>query len=464
MTEVFGKVRNIHFVGIGGIGMSGIAEILYSIGYKVTGSDMSDSANCKRLRDMGIKVFIGHSAEHVHGADALVYSSAVKKDNPEIVYAHDNFIPVIKRGEMLAELMRMKYSIAVAGSHGKTTTTSMIAEIFNKAELDPTVVVGGILNRRASNALKGNSNIMIAEADESDKSFLMLQPTVAVITNIDFEHPDTYATLDELKESFRDFTSRVPFYGFNVLCIDDANTAELIKSIDRRFVTYGFSAQADIKSSDIEKKGFSISFNVLIHGEDQGRITLNFPGEHNVQNALAAIAVATELDVPFDVCKKALEEFEGVQRRLTVNYDGNCCTVLDDYGHHPTEIKTTLKAIREAYGSRKVVVVFQPHRYTRTQSLLKEFATCFSDADKLFISDIYAASEEPIEGVDSKALIREIKDRGFKDVQYLPAFEDIYKYLDEVGCDNSVILTQGAGTITRFSFELATWLEKKYEN
>ncbi|MCD8493004.1 MAG: UDP-N-acetylmuramate--L-alanine ligase [Geovibrio sp.] len=463
MTEVFGKVRNIHFIGIGGIGMSGLAEILHSMGFKITGSDIADSANCKRLRAMGIKVFVGHLAENAVGADAVVYSSAVRSSNPELIYARENFVPVIKRGEMLAELMRMKYSIAIAGSHGKTTTTSMVAEIFNKAELDPTVVVGGILNRRDSNALKGNSNIMIAEADESDKSFLMLQPTVAVITNIDFEHTDTYATMDEVKDSFRDFASRVPFYGLNVLCLDDANTAELIKRIDRRFVTYGLSAQADVHSADIEKHGFAVSFGVVIHGKNMGRINLNFPGEHNVQNALAAIAVATEFDIPFRVCKKALEEFEGVQRRLTVRYDSNCCTVLDDYGHHPTEIKTTLKAIREAYGSRRIVVVFQPHRYSRTQTLMNEFSRCFFDADRLFITDIYAASEEPIEGITAQALVKEIKERGFKDVHYLPSFDDIYRYLEESGCDNSLILTQGAGSITRFSGELSAWLEQKHE-
>lgn len=443
--------------------MSGLAEILKSMDFKITGSDITDGANCKRLRKMGIEVFIGHAAENAKGADAVVYSSAVRQSSPELVYAKENFIPIIKRGEMLAELMRMKYSIAIAGSHGKTTTTSMVAEIFNKAKVDPTVVVGGILNKRDSNALKGNSNIMIAEADESDKSFLMLQPTVAVITNIDFEHTDTYETMDEVKESFADFASRVPFYGLNVLCIDDANTAELIKGMDRRFVTYGLSAQADVHSADIVKSGFTISFSVVVKGEKLGRIKLNFPGEHNVQNSLAAIAVAMEFDIPFEVCRQALEEFEGVQRRLTVRYDGACCTVIDDYGHHPTEIKTTLKAIREAYGSRKIVALFQPHRYTRTQTLMKEFSTCFFDADKLFITDIYAASEDPIEGISAQTLVQEIKERGFKEVYYLPSFEDFYGHLEAMGCDNSLILTQGAGSITRFSGELAEWLRKKYE-
>jgi UDP-N-acetylmuramate--alanine ligase len=463
LTELFGKVRNIHFVGVGGIGMSGLAEILNSMGFKISGSDIADSANCKRLRKMGIEVFIGHESANAKNADAVVYSSAVRPSNPELVYAKENFIPIIKRGEMLAELMRMKYSIAIAGSHGKTTTTSMVAEIFNKAQVDPTVVVGGILNKRDSNALKGNSNIMIAEADESDKSFLMLQPTIAVITNIDFEHTDTYKDMQEVKDSFADFASRVPFYGLNVLCLDDANTVELIKGMDRRFVTYGLSAQADVHSADIEKSGFTVSFSVVVKGENKGRIKLNFPGEHNVQNSLAAIAVAMEFDIPFEVCKEALEEFEGVQRRLTVKYDGNCCTVIDDYGHHPTEIKTTLKAIREAYGSRKIVALFQPHRYTRTQALMKEFSTCFSDADKLFITDIYAASEDPIEGISAQTLVKEIKERGFKDVHYLASFDDFYSHLDEMGCDNSLILTQGAGSITRFSGELADWLRQKHE-
>jgi UDP-N-acetylmuramate--alanine ligase len=459
LTERFGKVRNIHFVGIGGIGMSGLAEILHSMGFNITGSDLSDSANVRRLRRMGITVYVGHRPENAENAQALVYSSAVRKDNPELVYARENFIPVIKRGEMLAELMRMKHSIAVAGSHGKTTTTSMIAEIFFKAEVDPTVVVGGILNKKDSNAQLGEGNIMIAEADESDRSFLMLSPTIAVITNIDFEHTDTYKSMEDVKDCFADFASRVPFYGLNVLCMDDGNTAELIKRTDRRFVTYGLGVQADVHSSDIVKAGFSISFTVVQKGVSLGRIKLGFPGEHNVQNALAAIAVSLELGIPFEVCRQALEEFTGVQRRLTVRYEGKNCMVIDDYGHHPTEIRTTLKAVREAYGSRKIITVFQPHRYSRTHALMNEFATCFSEADKLFITDIYAASEDPIEGVDAQALVKEIKDRGFRDVHYIQAPADFLHYLSEHGCDNSLILTLGAGSITRFSAELAEWLE-----
>jgi len=461
LDKVFGKVKNIHFVGIGGIGMSGIAEVLHTMGFGVSGSDLLESSNVKRLQNMGINVNTGHRSENAAGADVVVYSSAVKSNNPELVYARENFVPVIKRGEMLAELMRLKYSIAISGSHGKTTTTSMVAEILNAAKLDPTIVVGGILNTKDTNATLGGGNIIVAEADESDRSFLLMSPSVALVTNIDFEHPDTYADLDDVKKTFADFVSRVPFYGSVVLCMEDDNTADLIPMIDRRFVTYGFRAQADVHAVNVEQKGFSMQFDVVIGGKKAGRVKLGFPGEHNVLNALGAIAIAREFDIPFRTIKRALEGFRGVQRRLTSRYDDGSCVVMDDYGHHPTEIKTTLKAVRGAYSDKKILAIFQPHRYTRTQALIKEFATAFFDADMLFITDIYAASEDKIEGVDSEHLVKEIKSRGFKNVKHVPSFDGVFEYLAEHGCDDTVMLTLGAGNITKFSFDLANAVREK---
>lgn len=460
---MFGKVKNIHFVGIGGIGMSGIAEVLHTMGFQVSGSDLLEGANVKRLQNMGIKVFTGHRYENAEGADVVVYSSAVKETNPELVCARDNFVPVIKRGEMLAELMRLKYSVAISGSHGKTTTTSMVAEIMNQAKLDPTVIVGGILNTKESNAAIGKGDVIVAEADESDRSFLLMSPSVALITNIDFEHPDTYEDLDDVKHTFIDFTSKVPFYGSVVVCLEDDNTADIIPHIDRKFITYGFRAQADVRACNIEQKGFAMHFDVMVKGEKAGRIRLGFPGEHNVMNALGAVAVAIDFGISFRVIKRALEQFSGVQRRLTSRYDDGSCIVMDDYGHHPTEIKTTLKAVRGAYKDKKIMAIFEPHRYSRTAALIKEFAMAFFDADMLFIKDIYAASEDKIEGIDSEALVREIKRRGFKNVNYIPSLDDVYEYLEENGCDNTVMLTLGAGSITKFSFELAEAVEKKRE-
>jgi UDP-N-acetylmuramate--alanine ligase len=330
-----------------------------------------------------------------------------------------------------------------------------VAEILNTAKLDPTVVVGGILNTKDTNATLGTGNVIVAEADESDRSFLMMSPSVALVTNIDFEHPDTYKDIDDVKQTFADFVSRVPFYGSVVLCLDDENTADLIPLIDRRFVTYGFLAQADVHAVNIEQKGFSMQFDVVISGKKAGRVKLGFPGEHNVRNALGAIAVAMQFDIPFRTVKRALEGFKGVQRRLTSRYEDGSCIVMDDYGHHPTEIKTTLKAVRGAYQDKKILAIFQPHRYSRTAALMKDFATAFFDADMLFITDIYAASEDKIDGVDSETLVKEIKTRGFKNVKYIHGFDGVFEYLHEHGCDDTVMLTLGAGSITKFSFELS---------
>lgn len=456
---MFGKIKNIHFVGIGGIGMSGIAEVLINMGFSVTGSDISENANVKRLKELGTEVFIGHREENVKDADALVYSSAVSENNPEIVRAKQMYIPIIKRGEMLAELMRMKYSIVVSGSHGKTTTTSMIAEIFKEANLDPTIVIGGRLNSENKNSSLGKGDIMISEADESDRSFLMLYPTITVITNIDAEHLDCYSDIDDIKGAFVQFANRIPFYGKNFICLDDENCADIIPEIEKSFVTYGIKAKADITASNIFKSGFSTKFNVTAYGQNLGEFQLNFPGEHNITNALSAIGVALEFSISQETIKNALRNFKGVQRRLSLRYLSDKISVYDDYGHHPTEIKTTLKALREAFPHKKMAVVFQPHRYTRTKFLLKEFSKAFFDADFLFVKDIYAASESPIEGVDSQKIVDEIKRHGFRDVWYLKEDQDFLNFIGEKLDEDFIVVTLGAGNITNFSYKIAEYLE-----
>ncbi|MCX8084512.1 MAG: UDP-N-acetylmuramate--L-alanine ligase [Calditerrivibrio sp.] len=458
---MFRKYKKIHFVGIGGIGMSGIAEILHNLEYKITGSDISENANVQRLKSLGIEIFIGHKKENVNGADLVVYSSAVSQDNPELIYAHENYIPVIQRGEMLAELMRMKYSVVVAGSHGKTTTSSMIAEIFNTAGLNPTVVIGGRLNRNENNAVVGKSDYMVSEADESDRSFLMLFPTISVITNIDKEHMESYADFDDVKRCFADFANKVPFYGANIICLDDPNVADIIPMINKKFVTYGFSARADIRGTDIKKEGFGSSFNVIVKGSNMGRVEISVPGEHNVLNALGAIGASLEFEIPFEDIKKSLKEFSGVQRRLTVRFDNKKIKVIDDYGHHPTEIVATLRAIRDAFDDHRLIVIFQPHRYTRTKFLMNEFSKAFFDADELFVTDIYAASEKPIEGVTSENLVMEIRKRGFKQVHHIKAPSDFFNFIDERIMDKTIFLTLGAGNITNLSKEITTYLENK---
>ena len=362
MNSVFGRFSHIHFVGIGGIGMSGIAEVLHNMGFKVSGSDINENANVKMLREMGIKISIGHDESNVEYADVIVYTSAARDDNPELVRARQERKPVIKRGEMLSELMRLKFAVAVAGSHGKTTTTSMVAEIVKAAKLDPTILIGGRLNSTNNNASYGKSNIMIAEADESDRSFLMLYPSIAVITNIDYEHMESYKDFDDVKESFTEFANMVPFYGTSVLCIDNNNVADIIPNITKRFITYGTKAQADIRAVNIKKDGFSVSYDVK-KGEDiLGHIEIMLPGDHIVLNSLAALTAAMEMGIEFDIIAETLKNFSGVQRRMSIRYKSEKYIVIDDYGHHPTEIATTLKAVREASPESSIVVIFQPHR------------------------------------------------------------------------------------------------------
>ncbi len=451
---MYKKNQIIHFVGIGGVGMSGIAEVLHNLGYKVQGSDISKNANVKRLENMGIKVFIGHNAKNIENVDVIVRSSAIKDNNPEIIEAYNRGIPVIPRAEMLAELMRMKYSIAVAGSHGKTTTTSMIGTILNHANMDPTIVIGGKLDSLGSNAKLGKGEFLVAEADESDGSFLLLNPTIAVVTNIDEEHLDHYkGGLEEIKDTFIQFINKVPFYGVGILCLDHPNIQEILPKIEKRVITYGFLSQCDIRGENIEIKEFSSSFDVFIKDEFKGRIKIKMPGIHNVSNALGAIAAGYELEIPFEKIKEALDDFAGVNRRFYLKGYYRNAMVIDDYGHHPEEIKATLKGVKEAF-NREVIVVFQPHRYSRTQALLNSFATAFYNADKLIVTEIYPAGEEKIEGISGEVLYERIKDFGHKDVIFIPEFNEIIKYLKEVITDNSIVITLGAGNVWQIGEKL----------
>ncbi|MEJ2101052.1 MAG: UDP-N-acetylmuramate--L-alanine ligase, partial [Desulfobacterales bacterium] len=387
------KKYHIHFVGIGGIGMSGIAELLLNLGYKVSGSDVKLSEITDRLKHLGGKIFKGHAADNIKGADVVVFSSAVDRDNPEIHAAGQLSIPVIPRAEMLAELMRLKYSIAIAGAHGKTSTTSIVASVLAAGGLDPTVVIGGKLKGIGSNAVLGQGDFIVAEADESDGSFLKFSPTIAVVTNIDREHLDFYKDLDEIKAVFLSFLERIPFYGLAVLCLDNEPIQELIPRMKKRYTTYGMSSQADFQIRDVECEKRKSRFTVYHRGDKMGMIDLNLPGIHNVYNATASIAVGVELNIAFDRIKKALEAVEGVQRRMEIKGEANGITVIDDYGHHPTEIKVTLEAVEENWPDRRKVVVFQPHRYSRTQALFDEFTRAFYQSDVLLVMPIYAASE-----------------------------------------------------------------------
>ncbi len=444
---MFLKKYHIHFVGIGGIGMSGIAELLLNIGYKVSGSDSSSSSITRRLERLGGIIFKGHSAEQIHGADVVVTSSAIGPGNPEVVAAGQASIPVIPRAEMLAELMRLKYSVAVAGAHGKTSTTSIIASVLGKGGLDPTVVIGGKLKSIDSNALLGEGDYIVAEADESDGSFLKMSPTIAVVTNIDQEHLDFYRDLNAIKEVFLNFIDKIPFYGLAVLCLDNEPIQDIIPSIQKRFTTYGMSTQADFQAKDVIFDGLKSRFHVYRLGTELGEILLNLPGLHNVYNSLASIAVGMELDISFDVIKSALQTAEGVQRRLEIKGEKKGITVVDDYGHHPTEIKITLQAARESWPHRRVVVVFQPHRYTRTQALFDEFTRSFYQSDLLVVLPIYAAGEPKIKGVEGRALFEGIRSHGHKEVVYFQDFETAVSHLIKILNPEDILLTLGAGDV-----------------
>jgi UDP-N-acetylmuramate--alanine ligase len=453
---MFAKIQQIHFVGIGGIGMSGIAEVLLNLGYKVSGSDLKQSGVTQRLASLGAAIFEGHRAQNISGAEVVVTSSAIAGENAEVVEAHRLHLPVIQRAEMLAELMRLKYGIAIAGMHGKTTTTSMVAAVLAGGGLDPTVVVGGRVDAMGSNARLGKSQYLVAEADESDRSFLKLSPILSVVTNIDREHMDCYRNMRDVKKTFLEFMDRVPFYGMIVACNDDPLLRRLLPEVQRRIVTYGTKRGSDFwvkletggSPAIAGASGPLGRFRVSYRKKDMGEFTLHVPGVHNVLNATAAIAVGVGLDVDVEAIRAALDQFRGVDRRFQLRGRVAGVSVIDDYGHHPTEVKATLAAARQC-GFNKIHVVFQPHRYTRTRDLMEEFTTAFADADSLFVLDIYAASEQPIEGISGERLARTIGEKGGRDSQYVSSFADAVSSVAAAAHDGDMILTLGAGSVAQ---------------
>jgi UDP-N-acetylmuramate--alanine ligase len=443
---MFRKIQRIHFVGIGGIGMSGIAELLLNLGYIVSGSDSKASPLTRRLAGLGGKIATGHAAANVAGANVVVVSSAVRPDNVEVLEAKRRQIPVIPRAEMLAELMRLKYSVVIAGAHGKTSTTSMIGTVLVQGGLDPTVVIGGRLNAFGSNAKLGKGDFIVAESDESDGSFLKLNPTIAVVTNIDREHLDHYSGLDEIKEAFATFVNKVPFYGAAILCLEDPNVQAIIPRIERRIVTYGTGTQANLTASRIEFKDFGSSYQVHSRGKLLGRIQTQVPGLHGVLNSLAAAAVGLELEIPFERIAAALAEFQNADRRFQIKGEKRGVLVVDDYAHHPSEIVATLSGARQAT-DRRIVAVFQPHRYTRVRALEEEFSRAFYHADVLIVLPIYAASEDPIEGVTAESLLARIKQFGHRDAAYAESFQAAKEILSRRLREGDLLITLGAGDV-----------------
>ena len=456
-----GRVRHIHFVGIGGVGMSGIAEILRSLEFEVSGSDVKEGSNTQRLASLGVRIDVGHSPGNVHGSDVVVTSTAIPGDNPEVAEARELGIPVIGRADMLAELMRVKYGIAIAGSHGKTTTTSLVATVLRAAGLDPTVTVGGKMESLGSNARLGESDLMVTEADESDGTFLKLNPSIGVVTNIDPEHLDYWGTFDRLLEGFVEFMNNIPFYGLSVLCLDHPHVQSILPQVTSRHVTYGVSPQADYSVRGVQYRGLETHFHVYRRGEPLGGFRLRMPGAHNVLNCLAAIAVADELAVPRDVTKEALATFDGVGRRFTVVGEHAGVKLIDDYGHHPAEIRATLDAARRAFPEvrHRIVAVFQPHRYSRTRDLFDDFALSFNQTDLLFVSDIYAAGEKPIEGISSEALVEAIASHGHQGVELAADKTELPERLSRVLREGDVVITLGAGDINRILHVLAELLD-----
>lgn len=454
------EIGPIHFVGIGGIGMSGIAEVLVDLGYAVQGSDASDNYNLDRLRKNGAKVSVGHRSENVDGAEVVVVSTAIKRDNPELMAARERRIPVVRRAEMLAELMRLKSCVAIAGTHGKTTTTTMVATLLDAGGLDPTVINGGIINAYGSNARLGAGDWMVVEADESDGTFLKLPTDVAIVTNVDPEHLDHFKTFDAVQDAFRNFVENLPFYGFAVMCIDHPVVQTLVGKIeDRRIITYGENPQADARLLDLTPMGGGSKFKVAFRDRKTGSVheitdlMLPMPGRHNASNATAAIAVARELGVSDDAIRKAIAGFGGVKRRFTRTGEWNGVTVIDDYGHHPVEIAAVLKAARDSY-SGKVIAVVQPHRYTRLQSLFEEFCTCFNDADAVVVADVYAAGESPIEGIDRDHFVAGLRAHGHREVVPLPAASELASIVKGLAMSGDLVVCLGAGNITQWAYAL----------
>ncbi|MCK1682522.1 UDP-N-acetylmuramate--L-alanine ligase [Bradyrhizobium sp. 147] len=454
------EIGPIHFVGIGGIGMSGIAEVLVNLGYAVQGSDAADNYNLDRLRKKGAKVSVGHKAENVDGAEVVVVSTAIKRDNPELMAARGRRIPVVRRAEMLAELMRLKSCVAIAGTHGKTTTTTMVAALLDAGGLDPTVINGGIINAYGSNARLGAGDWMVVEADESDGTFLKLPTDVAIVTNVDPEHLDHFKTFDAVQDAFRHFVENLPFYGFAVMCIDHPVVQSLVGRIeDRRIITYGENPQADVRLVDLTAGGGGSKFKVVIRDRKSGAVhetadlALPMPGRHNASNATAAIAVAHTLGVPDDKIRSAIAGFGGVKRRFTKTGEWNGVTVIDDYGHHPVEIAAVLKAARDSY-TGKVIAVVQPHRYTRLQSLFEEFCTCFNDADAVIVADVYAAGEAPIEGIDRDHFVEGLRAHGHREAIPLPAASELAGIVKALAKSGDLVVCLGAGNITQWAYSL----------
>jgi UDP-N-acetylmuramate--alanine ligase len=457
---MFRSVKKIHFIGIGGIGMSGIAEILLDQGFSVTGSDKQLSEITERLEKLGAKVYEGHSPEHIEpDVDVVVYSSAVKMDNPEVQEAIRRKIPLIRRAEMLAELMRLKYGIGIAGTHGKTTTTSIVGLILIEGGFDPTVIVGGVLrDLGGTNARLGHGNFIVVEADEFDRSFLQLTPTIAVITTLEPEHLDCYGSVEELKNAFIDFANKVPFYGFVVLCLDEPMIQDIMPKIKKKIVTYGLNAQADVQAIDPEFSGRKASYTLIYKGKDYGRINLQVPGIHNIKNSLAGIAVGMELGIEFEKIKKAVERFKGVYRRFEIRAEVNGIIVVDDYAHHPTEIRAVLQAAKDGW-KRRVVAVFQPHLYSRTRDFYLDFGRSFFNADVCVLTDVYPAREEPIEGVSGKLIADAARDFGHKDVHYVPNKMELADYVLGLVKSGDMVIFMGAGDITKICGEFIKKLE-----
>ncbi len=460
VKNVYRRLKHIHMIGIGGTGMNGIAEVLLNTGYTVSGTDIEENEATRRLTGLGAEVSIGHKAEKVEGADVAVVSSAIKEDNVEVQEARRRKIPVIPRAEMLAELMRMKYGIAIAGSHGKTSTTSMIAQVLEAGGFDPTIIVGGRLNTVGAHAKLGEGDFIVAEADESDRSFLLLSPFIAVLTNLDNEHLDNYKTIDEIKNAFVNFANKVPFYCPVVLCLDDANLQSLIPELTRRVITYGFSSQADFFARNEQFDKFSSTSTLYWKGNPLGTLKLNVPGFHNICNAMAAFAVGLDLDIPSQLIFQALESFRGAGRRFELKKETNDVMIIEDYAHHPTEIKATLDAAKRGW-TRRVVVVFQPHRYSRLSLLMKSFATSFNQADVLIVTEIYPAGETPIPGVSGKVLYEEIEQFGHKNVLFEPEKKKIPSLLGKIVQPKDMILILGAGNIYQIIPDLTKILEKR---
>ena len=457
---MFKNIKKVHFVGIGGIGMSGIAEILVNQGFEVSGSDKALSEVTDRLESIGIKVYEGHSPENLKDADVLVYSSAVQIDNPEVQAAIERKIPIIKRSEMLAETMRMKYGIGIAGTHGKTTTTSMVGLTLTEGGIDPTIIVGGKLSGLGgTNARLGNGEFIVVEADEFDRTFLKLTPTIAAITTLESEHLDTYKDLDDIKSAFVEFANKVPFYGFVALCLDEPALQDILPQINKKIITYGLTAQADVRATDIISSGFKTTYKVRYFNQELGELTLKIPGKHNVLNSLVAVIIGKELGVDFEIIKRALESFSGVYRRFEVKYDKEIL-VVDDYAHHPTETSATLKGIRDGW-DRRLVVVFQPHLYSRTRDFYQEFGRSFLNTDVFICTDVYPARELPIEGVSGEMIANVTKKFGHKNVHYVADKKNIPALLNDIKKDGDIIVTMGAGDIWKYGEEFVGMLKNK---